>query len=659
MRTVYRRRSRRPAHREVATFKKDNQQEQAFFGDAAHEPFFKPSITVPQAAVQRKCAECEGEEKAQRKAGDKEEEKLQRAPEKKEEEKVQRTPEKKEEEKVQRAPEKKEEEKVQRVPEKEEEEQEKIQKKEAATTTTAAPAHTAANYIGSIHGKGQPMDKHTQSFYESRIGADFSNVKIHTGQEAAQSAKDINAQAYTYGNHIVFNEGKYQPETSAGKHLLAHELTHVVQQGGKKLSMQAAPPVLTQAQLTAATSFNRSHYDERSARVIQIVTGTGVDGRFGPATARAVAAFQAANAIPANGQVDMATLEVMLTNRVAADRREHIVQLVVDFLNLPVTANTLSIHFDASVGFGAFATTDFEPGNMRIIRLGPLAFLTAGILGLIIGRELVTPAPALPALGPRPTLLTPAQENAAIAFVRSRFTDVRSRNIIQGFVGATPDGHIGPDTVERIAEFQRANGLTVDGQIGRATLSQMSTNLIAAGNEDSAIRLIIDFFNIRQDGNLLDVFFDPSVAANAETDFRVGEPVRVRIGTSGINQPFEGLVHTIAHEFEHVRRLKQGIVSRFTHEFLGEAIEILSVGMPQENLEAVAPGAAGFTPGFANDADRAVANWNLMPLADRRRFRSRFIQVRAVVRRRIAASTPAQQALHAPLLASYNAVVLP
>ncbi len=191
-----RRRIRRPASRDMATLQ-GGQREPLFFGQAAPTPFFQPTI-------QRKCAACEGEEK------------VQRVPEKKEEEKVQRTADKKEEDKLQR--------------------------KESATASTG-PAHAAANYIGSINGKGQPLSAGQQSFYGNRMRADFSQVKIHTGPEAAASAKDINAQAYAYGNHIVFNEGKYQPEASEGKHLLAHELTHVVQQGGAatQLQRQAVP----------------------------------------------------------------------------------------------------------------------------------------------------------------------------------------------------------------------------------------------------------------------------------------------------------------------------------------------------------------------------------------------------------------------------------
>lgn len=212
---------RRPSTTDVVSFKKDNQKEQQFFGETTQEPFFKPITANAQiAAVQRKCAGCEGEEK------------VQRISEKKEEKKVQLSADKKEEEKVMKKEEKKEEDKVQRMQDKKEEE--KIQKKEAVSAAANSPA-TAVNYIGSINGKGQPMSADVQSFYESRMGANFSDVKIHTGKEAADSAKDIHAQAYAYGNNIVFNEGKYQPESSEGKRLLAHELVHVKQQGPQRI----------------------------------------------------------------------------------------------------------------------------------------------------------------------------------------------------------------------------------------------------------------------------------------------------------------------------------------------------------------------------------------------------------------------------------------
>jgi peptidoglycan hydrolase-like protein with peptidoglycan-binding domain len=415
--------------------------------------------------------------------------------------------------------------------------------------------------------------------------------------------------------------------------------------------------LLTAAEETAATNFSR-RYDERSVRIIQIITGTNVDGNFGRLTAEAVAAFQNANGLVVDGKVGENTLNVMVPNRVAAGRHEHAIQLVVDFHNLDVTSGTLTVHFDPALA--AAGATNFESGNLRVIRVGPPAFASNATLRAAIQAQLAVPAPAPAAIGPRPTHLTAAKEASAVQFNRRRFGDRRSVLAIQGLVGTRLDGLFGSDTVERIAEFQNANGLTVDGKVGQdETLPLMVNQLIAAGSQNAVLRMIVDFFDIRDDGNLLDVRFDATVAANASTDFRPNEPVRVRVGPTGLAQPFAGIVHTIAHEFEHVRRLKEGIAPAATHEFLGEAIEILSEGMPEEALEAVAPGTPGFVAGFADDAGRALANWNAMPLADRQRFRGRFIAVRQRVRDRVAAGTPAQQALHAPLVAGYNAVVLP
>ena len=73
---------------------------------------------------------------------------------------------------------------------------------------------------------------------ESRFGTDFSNVKIHTGNEAVQMSRELNAQAFMVGNDVYFNEGKYRPNSDSGKHLLAHELTHAVQQSKTRLSRQ-------------------------------------------------------------------------------------------------------------------------------------------------------------------------------------------------------------------------------------------------------------------------------------------------------------------------------------------------------------------------------------------------------------------------------------
>src|SRR5205085_9063629 len=83
-----------------------------------------------------------------------------------------------------------------------------------------------------LSSTGRPLDEPTREFMESRFGHDFSRVRVHTGERAAGSARALNALAYTVGDDVVFGPGRYAPRTDAGRHLLAHELAHTIQQGG-------------------------------------------------------------------------------------------------------------------------------------------------------------------------------------------------------------------------------------------------------------------------------------------------------------------------------------------------------------------------------------------------------------------------------------------
>jgi len=89
-----------------------------------------------------------------------------------------------------------------------------------------------------LHSPGQALDQSTRSFFEQRLQRDFSSVRVHTGGRASESARSVGALAYTVGNNVVFGTGKYAPETTEGKKLIAHELTHVVQQRGLQKSVQ-------------------------------------------------------------------------------------------------------------------------------------------------------------------------------------------------------------------------------------------------------------------------------------------------------------------------------------------------------------------------------------------------------------------------------------
>lgn len=82
-----------------------------------------------------------------------------------------------------------------------------------------------------LASSGRPLEKDARAFFERKFGHDFGHIRIHTENRAAQSADAIDALAYTNGHHIVFAQGRYRPQDSGGLRLLAHELTHTIQQG--------------------------------------------------------------------------------------------------------------------------------------------------------------------------------------------------------------------------------------------------------------------------------------------------------------------------------------------------------------------------------------------------------------------------------------------
>jgi uncharacterized protein DUF4157 len=87
--------------------------------------------------------------------------------------------------------------------------------------------------ISALRNGGQPLPQSLRKFFEPRFGYDFNQVRLHTDARAAAAARTVNAKAFTLGRSIVFGAGQYAPTTSTGKHLLAHELTHVTQQDSK------------------------------------------------------------------------------------------------------------------------------------------------------------------------------------------------------------------------------------------------------------------------------------------------------------------------------------------------------------------------------------------------------------------------------------------
>ncbi|MBD8082293.1 eCIS core domain-containing protein [Chryseobacterium caseinilyticum] len=126
------------------------------------------------------------------------------------------------------------------------EEEEKVRKKPTTAISSNLNANFAPTHIeNQIHdsqGSGQMMDGSTKNFMENRFGVDFSSVRIHTDSRANVMSNELNARAFTVGNDIYFKSGEYNPSQNSGRFLLAHELTHTLQQSGGNIKKLAVKP---------------------------------------------------------------------------------------------------------------------------------------------------------------------------------------------------------------------------------------------------------------------------------------------------------------------------------------------------------------------------------------------------------------------------------
>jgi len=206
-----------------------------------------------------------------------------------------------------------------------------IQRRVAAPS---APSHLSRIVSEVLRSPGHPLDSITRAFFEPRFGHDFSHVRIHTEPKAAASAEAIHAQAYTFGNELAFAGNQFSPATTGGKKLLAHELTHVVQQGSGASAIQRTPDTQSpQAQPAPAKPKPRSlRIQIRIGDVIQFVKDRNI-GRYDDFTK---------------------TLPKELLKRFKDQVKERLSFLVDQ-------------GFQVSVEFGAFQKSDLKvPGNIQV-----------------------------------------------------------------------------------------------------------------------------------------------------------------------------------------------------------------------------------------------------------------------------------------------------
>jgi len=160
-----------------------------------------------------------------------------------------------------------------------------------------------ASFVESL-GSGRSLDPEARAFFEPRFGTDLGHVRVHTDASAAESADALSAQAYTVGRDVVFGAGRYEPGSNAGRKLLSHELTHVIQQAnGQRTFLQRQLSSAPAAQQVIGLGSSGAAVEELQHRLNQAggVPLLDADGIFGQRTRSALIAFQQSHGLVADG----------------------------------------------------------------------------------------------------------------------------------------------------------------------------------------------------------------------------------------------------------------------------------------------------------------------------------------------------------------------
>lgn len=137
-----------------------------------------------------------------------------------------------------------------------------IMRKESSANMGMPVSNSFVNNLNNSKGSGSTLPKSTKGFMENAFSTDFSNVKIHNDAKANNLSQNINAKAFTHGNDIYFGAGQYSPNSYSGKSLLAHELTHTLQQSGQiQRAPMPEPDTVTNLDNYAATTRQNIIYD--------------------------------------------------------------------------------------------------------------------------------------------------------------------------------------------------------------------------------------------------------------------------------------------------------------------------------------------------------------------------------------------------------------
>jgi peptidoglycan hydrolase-like protein with peptidoglycan-binding domain len=556
----------------------------------------------------------------------------------------------------------------------------------------------------------------------------------------------VNAHAFTVGHDIVFGAARFAPGTHEGRRLIAHELTHVVQQAetrmphlqrqvishtqipqtsrfseaisglGKPIDYRIETFQVTEADLSdpkvtaglrslsndqlrayldrtsddtvrsyilgilavpefdgpapikllapaaavAAAADVTTRFDEDSIRTLEHYSARTPDGVFDADDAQALANLQQALQLTPTGKADEALLNALLKLvGPAPGARSAMIHLVVNYARLGVSGALAIVYVP---GLGAASDVDPFPGGVSTIQIGNPGFASYSVMVAEIRTQLATqPAAPVVTAVPATVLADAAQQQHAIAVDKKRIKDQRSIRLLQGTLGSNVSAQWDVELVRHLAAKQQALGLTPDGVLDQTTLAAIGTEMIADGAHDAVLQVIVDYYDLDR-SHTFNIVFDPNPpnsTADAQT-FSIGgsgTPGIVHVYPLAFGQPFEGLVHTLAHELGHIQQVVQGIASRNVREFLSEGIEIESKGMRMEAIESDADidlmlqSRPPAHPGFIQDAQAMLHWWTLMTPDEQRAHHQRFRDLRSIIINRIVIEgTESQQSKLGPFV---------
>lgn len=344
--------------------------------------------------------------------------------------------------------------------------------------------------IQQARGGGWPLDRQVQASMEDAFGADFGQVRVHTGPQADALNQSLSARAFTTGHDIFFGEGQYNPQSSAGQELLAHELTHVVQQRGAVQAKLAVGP--------ADDAYEREA-DAVARAVVAHTSRTAPTGAGTMGVQRQLEEEQDEEPERPGGSAGAGVAQRQSDDE-QDDEPESLggsaatVQRQVD-----EEQDEEPESFDGGGGAAAVqrlcaACAEEQKESAETTRPEPASLFGGApalhLRGARIQRELAVEPPNPNAVAPA---LTEPQMRDALRYNEMRFKDPYSVAVIRDVIGIPRFPAVADEAfAQAIAQWQAEHNLTPDGQCGPATTRTLVTEVRAEGNTQDAAQLRAD-----------------------------------------------------------------------------------------------------------------------------------------------------------------------